>query len=85
MLGSPLAACTGSSYSICARALASAEEIKLMLLDELTLCLCVLQPCAFVSVENTEPGLDRCPGHHAARVFLLGLLKVWYFKNIAPM
>lgn len=26
--------------------------------------------------------LDRCPEHHTARVFLLGLPKVWYFKNI---
>lgn len=69
MLGSPLAACTGSSCSICAQALASAEEIKLMLLDELTLCLCVLQPCAFVfdcgehrAWTGQMPWAPRCQG-----------------------
>lgn len=67
MLGSLLAACTGSPCSICAKALASAEEIQLMLLDELTFVSCS-HVLLSLSVENTElvtgqmPWAPRCQG-----------------------
>lgn len=81
MLGSPLAACTGSPCSICAQALARAEEIKLMLLDELTFVSCS-HVLLSLTVKNTEPVTGQMPWAPHCRVFLLRLPKVWYFKNI---
>lgn len=58
MLGSPLAACTGSLCSICVQTLASAEEIKLMLLDELTFVSC---SHVLLSLWRTQPATGQMP------------------------
>lgn len=58
MLGSLLAARTGSPCSVCAQA--HAKEIKLMLLDELAFVSCS-HVLLSLTVENTEPVTGQMP------------------------
>lgn len=78
MLGSPLAVCTGSPCSICAQALASAEEIKLMLLDEETFVSCS-HVLLSLSVENTEPVTGQMPWARSCQGNPIGITKSLVF------
>lgn len=78
MLGSPLAPCTGFPCSICAQALASAEEIKLMLLDEQTFVSCS-HVLLSLSVENTKPVTGQMPWAPRCHSLPIGITKSLVF------